>query len=597
MHESKTSPSDELDVVDIEASSTVDGELSLVTGDFPDWDPSGSLAGDILLPGEVLAERYEIVDIIGEGGFGVVYKARQRELGQWVAVKTLRRSLVEYDEAAQRFRREALLARHLTHPHTIRIIDFGQTRTGILYICMEYLEGQTLEDRIVNQGPMSMVEALRIGLQISKSLTEAHQNGIVHRDMKPSNVFLCSVAGSPDFVMVLDFGIAKVTRPWDEKGYTDKLTRTGAAFGSPAYMSPEQVRGVGIGAASDIYALGLILIEAMTGFQVVDGNSPFDVAVKQATPAPVLIPDWIEDSPIGALLRRCVAKPLTERYPDASALLDELERVDLDGLQRYEQKLRANPKFEERSRQRALEHAETQRAEWDFGPAPDDVRWGRRGMLFAIGVSLFVLISLGLTLVLTRQPTPPLAPPVAEQSPPPLILPVRPFVSMAVTGAIHAQAVLPLPVDLAPERLALPPGGESAVFALLSPLGNAQRFLSTLSLAGPLRAGAEIYVTDPRPLNMARAALTGAISGSCALATVSLAFDSTPRAFVLRGNSTTPLGRTPFELQVIKSATTQQYRIERRDFNTEYRSVRHDRDYQASIVLRKRTASPFAVKD
>ncbi|MDX9723598.1 MAG: protein kinase, partial [Myxococcota bacterium] len=151
MHESKTSPSDELDVVDIEASSTVDGELSLVTGDFPDWDPSGSLAGDILLPGEVLAERYEIVDIIGEGGFGVVYKARQRELGQWVAVKTLRRSLVEYDEAALRFRREALLARHLTHPHTIRIIDFGQTRTGILYICMEYLEGQTLEDRIVNQ--------------------------------------------------------------------------------------------------------------------------------------------------------------------------------------------------------------------------------------------------------------------------------------------------------------------------------------------------------------------------------------------------------------------------------------------------------------
>ncbi|MFA5625019.1 MAG: serine/threonine-protein kinase [Bradymonadales bacterium] len=287
---------------------------------------------DSLAIGEMLLERYQVELCIGAGGFGIVYRAQDRETGMVVAVKTLRRSLPEYKIAEKRFEREIALTRSLVSEHTLKILDYGKSKRGIHFFVMELLIGQTLDEYLEDGKRYNFVEVATVIEQVLRSLDEAHKQGIVHRDLKPSNIFLCEAPKNEFYIKVLDFGIAKITQDGDE-AYNEKLTRTGSSFGSPAYMSPEQVSSGSLTAASDVYAVGLIMLEMLTGCPVFQGNTAFDVALQQLSPLAVVLPEWVKQSAMGSIIERCVQKKAVDRYADASALLADIVELNLEVLE------------------------------------------------------------------------------------------------------------------------------------------------------------------------------------------------------------------------------------------------------------------------
>jgi serine/threonine-protein kinase len=220
----------------------------LVRGEAPE-DP---------LIGTVLGDTYEIARLIGEGGMGRVYEARQVRLGKRFAVKVLHQMLAADRDALARFRREATAAVAIVSPYVAEVVDVHATRDGRPYLVYELLEGEDLGVLLERDGTLSITRAARIARQVASGLGAAHAAGVVHRDLKPENIMLLKGNNGEDRVKVLDFGIAKVTAE-------DKLTRTGAVLGTPAYMAPEQARGTGLDHRCDIYALGAILYRAVTG--------------------------------------------------------------------------------------------------------------------------------------------------------------------------------------------------------------------------------------------------------------------------------------------------------------------------------------------
>jgi serine/threonine-protein kinase len=220
------------------------------------------------LIGRIVGGRYKIMSKIGAGGMGIVYKAKQGAVDREIAVKVLIPSRLhgeDIEALTRRFHLEARAASRLSHPNTITIYDFGQDdNDGLLYIAMEFLQGQSLEQVLRKAGHLDPARTVRIMLQICSSLAEAHKKGIVHRDIKPDNIFLTTQLGSEqDFVKVLDFGVAKLRGPAEEKEKT--LTRAGMIFGTPKYMSPEQARCQALDARSDIYALGVMMYQMLVG--------------------------------------------------------------------------------------------------------------------------------------------------------------------------------------------------------------------------------------------------------------------------------------------------------------------------------------------
>ncbi len=208
-----------------------------------------------------LQDRYEVLDQIGEGGMGIVYRARQRSLGRMVAMKVIRPDRAMDAQYVKRFLREVKVTSQLGHPNVVTVHDYGTMSDGRLFLVEELLDAETLDDRI-QQGPISSQRAVAIAAQMCDGLEAAHKMSIVHRDMKPQNVCLQSGAGPMgDFVKLLDFGLA---RPMGGSSVM-AITRTGQICGTPAYMSPEQVRGEEATPASDIYAVGLIVYEMLTG--------------------------------------------------------------------------------------------------------------------------------------------------------------------------------------------------------------------------------------------------------------------------------------------------------------------------------------------
>jgi serine/threonine-protein kinase len=185
------------------------------------------------LIGQVIDGRYEILQRIGEGGMGVVYKARQKSIDRLIAIKMLNAQMARDPNWVQRFYNEAKACSRLQHPNTIRMFDFGQTREGTLFMTMEFLDGLSLREALGQTSPMPAQRVLKILIQCCASLSEAHGIGILHRDIKPDNVFLLNLAGSPDHVKVLDFSVAKLLH--DNQGMR---TQAGVVFGTPQYMSP-----------------------------------------------------------------------------------------------------------------------------------------------------------------------------------------------------------------------------------------------------------------------------------------------------------------------------------------------------------------------
>jgi serine/threonine-protein kinase len=275
-----------------------------------------------LISGDVVAGRYRIDQLIGQGGFGAVFKATQLALGRQVALKMLLPDLVVQDEGLQRFRREAQLAQRLEHPNTVRLYDFGEADGGVPFIAFELLKGEGLDSALYSRGAMSAGKVARVATQVLKALMEAHALGIVHRDIKPPNIFLCDFQGEPDFVKVLDFGIAKATASTTAAG----LTQAGHVVGTPQYMAPEQLLGNNASPPGDLYALGLVMAEALTGRMVFQGSAT-DVCMMQISPDSVPLPASVLQSPLGPVIHRATQKPIERRYANAAEMLQDIEGV------------------------------------------------------------------------------------------------------------------------------------------------------------------------------------------------------------------------------------------------------------------------------
>lgn len=267
------------------------------------------------LVGQSLGGKYQVVRLLGEGGMGAVYLGEQK-LGQSVrkvAIKTLHAHLSHDPKVSARFERELSTVIELTHPNTIQVFDSGKTDSGILYIVMEYAEGHSVAEDLEKNGPMTPERVEKILVQVCGSLEEAHNHGIVHRDLKPDNILLCERGGKHDWVEVLDFGIAK--RGTEHDPNEQKLTQQGTVLGTPPYMSPEQFTGKPVDARSDIYSLGVMAYEMLSGKMPFNGNTAWEWASAHMTapPAP------IEQTPLGARvpaqMRATIAKAL-EKQPE-----------------------------------------------------------------------------------------------------------------------------------------------------------------------------------------------------------------------------------------------------------------------------------------
>jgi eukaryotic-like serine/threonine-protein kinase len=224
------------------------------------------------LIGRVLADRYHVVRLLGRGGMGEVYLAEQLRMGRSVALKVMRPALLNDQDAATRFAREASTVSRITHPHIATVYDCGETPDGIVYLAMEYVPGETLAAILAREGRFPPDRAVRLTRQIAEALQAAHDVGLAHRDLKPDNVMVTRTQrGAREIVKVVDFGIAKALRnaTGDDVGHT--LTQTGVMLGTPAYMSPEQIAGDSIDGRTDIYSLGCILYELLTGEQTILG--------------------------------------------------------------------------------------------------------------------------------------------------------------------------------------------------------------------------------------------------------------------------------------------------------------------------------------
>jgi serine/threonine protein kinase len=277
------------------------------------------------LVGKEIDGRFKVIKLLGTGGMGSVYLAKQFSVDRNVALKVLRKELVGDATIAKRFFIEAQAASKLRHPNTIIVYDFGQTKEGMLYIAMEYLDGKSLRDMLNDQGALPLAKAVKVITQVADSLSEAHRINIIHRDLKPENIFLTTMGegGEMDFVKVLDFGIAKVT---SQQG-TTQLTKTGAIAGTPYYMSPEMILGEKVDARADIYAMGIIFYEMLAGLPPFMHETPMMVMMKHlhedVKPVTEINPQTDVPETIHKVLMKTLSKERDKR-PESAVYFREL---------------------------------------------------------------------------------------------------------------------------------------------------------------------------------------------------------------------------------------------------------------------------------
>ena len=280
------------------------------------------------LIGRKLDGRYEVLERLGEGGAGVVYRGRQTHLGRFVAIKVLHQHTASSMEWRRRFQREAIALSVLAHPNVVPVTDFGVDH-GVPFLVMELLEGQTL-GALIKEGPLPLSRALDIARQTLRVLAFSHIKGVVHRDLKPTNVFLQALPDQADHVRLLDFGMAKFVEGSSSRAPAE-LTRAGVRIGTPAYMSPEQVKGAPTDATTDVYAAGLMLFELLAGRRPFVADSPEGyLAAHLMAPVPSLAqlrPGLARASLFQAVVEQAMAKKPAERFKDAYAMAVALEDV------------------------------------------------------------------------------------------------------------------------------------------------------------------------------------------------------------------------------------------------------------------------------
>jgi len=275
--------------------------------------------------GKTIAGRYEILQKLGEGGMGVVYKAMQTSVERIVALKILHPHMTVNEEALKRFQREAKTTSKLRHVNSIHIYDFG-VEDNLSFLVMEYIEGESLDDVIRKSGPLELPRFANIVRQVCYALAEAHDLGIVHRDLKPGNIYLSRKRDGSEEVKVLDFGIAKVV---GEQQNVTRLTQTGMIIGTPQYMSPEQVEGIPLDHRSDVYSLGIIMYELLTGETPFQAETPFQLLMKHVKEKPVpprkFRPNLAIPEAVEKIVLKALEKDPAKRFQSISELQQNLE--------------------------------------------------------------------------------------------------------------------------------------------------------------------------------------------------------------------------------------------------------------------------------
>lgn len=287
---------------------------------------SGRTLGSVLTPGSIIDGRYEIVGKLAAGGMGEVYRAQHVELGKAMALKVMLPELSNDPEFVTRFKREAIAASRIGQQNIVDISDFGRTANGRFYFVMEYLDGMTLSSLIHRQGAQPAERVLNIAAQACRALAAAHAQSIVHRDLKPENIMLLQRPGQPDFVKVLDFGVAKVSAGHGQGGHT----AVGMVVGTPQYMSPEQAKAVPVDSRSDIYSMALIIYELLMGRPTFAAETPSMLMVKHVVEAPPpfepgplqSVPEELEHLVFRMLEKEPAARPQT--MEEVIGVLDNL---------------------------------------------------------------------------------------------------------------------------------------------------------------------------------------------------------------------------------------------------------------------------------
>lgn len=293
------------------------------------------------LSGKILGNRYVLLEKIGQGGMALVYKARCQLLNRYVAVKILRPDFTMDEEFIKKFKRESMAAASLSHPNIVGIYDVGQ-EDGIYYIVMEYVQGKTLKEYINEKGKLDYKEALNITNQIASALDNAHKNGIIHRDIKPHNILITD----DHIVKVTDFGIARASS-------SVTMTNTGSVMGSVHYFSPEQARGGFVDQRTDIYSLGVVLYEMLTGKLPYDAESPITIALKHIQDSfiePLNLDSSIPMA-VNDIVLKSMEKEMSKRYQSAREMIDDISKA----LKSPDSHIYISPEIDEETRVIPLE--------------------------------------------------------------------------------------------------------------------------------------------------------------------------------------------------------------------------------------------------
>jgi serine/threonine-protein kinase len=413
-------------------------------------DPASTETATALAVGDVVADRYRIDALLGQGGMGVVYRVEHLHLRKPLALKVLLPEWSSMPEVVARFEREAIAASNIQSPHVAAATDFGRLPNGSFFLVMELVGGSTLRD-VLEAGALETARALRIARGIASGLHSAHSLGIVHRDLKPENVMLIERDGEPDFVKLLDFGIAKVSGfgGGSGGGGSGVLTRVGAVIGTPDYMAPEQAMGQAIDARTDLYSVGVILYEMLAGRRPFVGEAVTVLRQHVLAEVPDLPPTVVADLPpsIASLLRRLLAKDVANRFQNADELLEALDAAAAEVGTHVRTPPAQKVLRSVVARMKAIEVAATQSLQDPLGAMRQP---GRRPMLVAAAIATATVALLVTLLALggTRTPTTKAATPVASSAQADIAPPTEPILSSTAekSGDVPtAAAALPPP--------------------------------------------------------------------------------------------------------------------------------------------------------
>jgi eukaryotic-like serine/threonine-protein kinase len=345
------------------------------------------------LVGQVVADRYHVIKKLGEGGMGQVYLAEHVKMGRRSAIKVMSPAMVHDPDAVARFNREAANASRITHPNVCAVYDFGETPDGLIYLAMEFVEGEPLTAIIEREGALPLARATAIFKQTADALQAAHDLGIVHRDLKPDNIMVARTRDGADLVKVVDFGIAKAVGG-DEAG--QKVTKTGLVVGTPEFMSPEQLSGDKVDGRSDLYSLALVYFRMLTGELPFQADSVQETMIKRLTDDPAKLaetrPDLTFPDGLQQVLDAALARTPAERYQTVAKFADDV--VAVAGLAQGTRGVAPATRVDIEGKTQLLDSRETKAQSAKRAPA------GRTGMPAAPKQRSLVPIIIGAAVVL-----------------------------------------------------------------------------------------------------------------------------------------------------------------------------------------------------